>query len=181
MMGLMNVQYLVLALVAVVLAGCGAEIQKSPTSSTQKGTQSQKSPFYPAHKEDLQSNNEKEEALLQVLVFATPTATVLPENTEISEEKVEKTVENVEKTPLLSPTEASKAEADPISAKIERISTPNSSWVRGASYDFATQMLTVQTDGKNYDYAGVPVRVWEDFKTADSAGAFINKNLKGKY
>lgn len=58
----------------------------------------------------------------------------------------------------------------------------NSSHIAKASYDDATEELTVEfASGDQYVYTNVPVRAFRGFQTAPSAGAYFARAIKGVY
>lgn len=68
--------------------------------------------------------------------------------------------------------------------KKERVETPQSSWIIGASYyscdgDFGYFIL--ETAKREFLYAKVPKGIWEGFKVAGSAGRYYNTYIKGRY
>ena len=60
--------------------------------------------------------------------------------------------------------------------------TPASTNVEKVSFDDATDTLTVEfSGGESYDYLNVPASVYRQFQAAPSAGAFVHRQLKGRY
>lgn len=56
--------------------------------------------------------------------------------------------------------------------------TPNSSLVKGASYDPSTQTLNVTLAAGRYTYTGVPEATWVAFEQASSKGQFFNERIR---
>lgn len=57
-----------------------------------------------------------------------------------------------------------------------------SSVVRYFCYDAERRRLQIQyVSGNVYEYFDVPERVYEEMKNSGSKGAFLNKEIKGKY
>ncbi len=57
-----------------------------------------------------------------------------------------------------------------------------SSLVKGAKYDAASETLDIVLNGgKSYQYTGVSQKVYDDFMSADSKGSFYTANIKGKF
>ncbi len=66
----------------------------------------------------------------------------------------------------------------------ETISTPKSSWIRGASYyscDGHLGFLTLITERQEYLHSDVPVNIWKEFKNSDSFGSYYTNNIKHKF
>lgn len=67
----------------------------------------------------------------------------------------------------------------------DRITTSNSSWMRGAEYhscDGKTGFFIYSTvRRKTYIHKGVPVILWNGFKNASSFGSFYDLHIKGRY
>ena len=66
----------------------------------------------------------------------------------------------------------------------ESISTPESSWVKGASYfscSGETGYFILETYRQEYVHQKVPVEVWQQFKKADSFGGFYTGYIKDRY
>ncbi|HEX2787812.1 MAG TPA: KTSC domain-containing protein [Ignavibacteria bacterium] len=58
----------------------------------------------------------------------------------------------------------------------------NSTSVRSIGYDEATKTLEVKfIDGDVYQYFKVPEKIYLDLLTASSIGAYLNKEIKGKF
>lgn len=53
--------------------------------------------------------------------------------------------------------------------------------VRGAAYNAAVEILTVDFTSGTYEYLGVPEHVWQAFKDAPSKGRFLNSDVKPIY
>lgn len=67
----------------------------------------------------------------------------------------------------------------PAPGNIETLSTPESSWIRGAIYVRNTSTVTLYfKKGGKWDYSGVPEATWRAFKTTPSKGRFTNLVLK---
>ncbi len=64
-----------------------------------------------------------------------------------------------------------------------RQSFPASTALAGASYDDATQSLTVtfKGGGAPYTYPDVPPDVWEQLVSSDSPGTFWRNSIKDAY
>ena len=62
-------------------------------------------------------------------------------------------------------------------------SFPASQAIQSASYDDATQSLTVtfKGGGISYTYPNVPPDVWEQLQSADSPGRFWRSSIKDQY
>ena len=59
---------------------------------------------------------------------------------------------------------------------------PASSNVEEVSFDDSTDTLTVTfSSGDSYNYLNVPASVYRQFQAAPSAGAFVHRQLKGRY
>ena len=57
-----------------------------------------------------------------------------------------------------------------------------SSVVRHFYYDAERRCLQIQyVSGNVYEYFDVPEKVYEEMKKSGSKGAFLNKEIKGKY
>ena len=62
------------------------------------------------------------------------------------------------------------------------ISTPESSNIAGFCYDESSEILTVEfNNGTKYDYFDVPENIGNGMENAESRGAYLNKEIKGKY
>ncbi len=58
----------------------------------------------------------------------------------------------------------------------DSFSSPESSWIEGASYNSQTKVLIIETDKQDYTFKDVPTDVWEGFKNASSKGSYYLKN-----
>ena len=58
-----------------------------------------------------------------------------------------------------------------------------STMIKEAGYDEATQVLTVKfvNGDEVYEYKNVPKSVYDELMAAESKGSFFAKNIKGKY
>lgn len=60
--------------------------------------------------------------------------------------------------------------------------SPASSNVETVEFDDSTDTLTVTFQGgDSYEYMNVPASVYRAFQAAPSAGAFVHRQLKGRY
>jgi KTSC domain len=60
--------------------------------------------------------------------------------------------------------------------------TPASSNVESVEFDDSTDTLTVTFQGgESYQYLNVPASVYRAFQAAPSAGAFVHRQLKGRF
>jgi hypothetical protein len=63
----------------------------------------------------------------------------------------------------------------------DSFSSPESSWIEGASYNTQTEDLLIETDDQDYKFSNVPLDVWEGFKNASSKGDYYHRNIRGNY
>lgn len=63
----------------------------------------------------------------------------------------------------------------------DSFSSPESSWIEGASYNRQTEVLVIETDKQEYTFKGVPTDVWEGFKNASSKGNFYHQYIRDRY
>lgn len=57
--------------------------------------------------------------------------------------------------------------------------SPESSSLKGASYDPDCKQLTVEfKDGKTYDYPGIEPQMWIQFMEAGSKGSYFMRNIR---
>lgn len=76
-----------------------------------------------------------------------------------------------------------KIEATEFNVK-EKIRTPESSWIYGASFyscDGELGYVIIETDHGNYCHKDVPKEVWQSFKETQSTGKYYNEELRGNY
>ena len=65
---------------------------------------------------------------------------------------------------------------------IEQVTTTDSSMIRRAIYNFATNSLKVEfNSGALYEYANVDPQTYEEFCKAESQGKFFNEKIKNNY
>jgi hypothetical protein len=58
----------------------------------------------------------------------------------------------------------------------------NSTSIRSIGYDESAKTLEVKfIDGDVYQYFKVPEKIYHELLTADSIGAYLNKEIKGKF
>lgn len=58
----------------------------------------------------------------------------------------------------------------------------NSSAIKRAEYDPATQRLTIWfPEGHSYDYCGVPRAIWDGLLTSGSKGRYFNAQIADRY
>lgn len=60
-------------------------------------------------------------------------------------------------------------------------SSPESSWIKGASYDSQTEVLIIETNTQDYTFIDVPKDVWTGFKGSESKGRYYNQKIRGRY
>ncbi len=66
----------------------------------------------------------------------------------------------------------------------DSFSSPESSWIEGATYhsdDGKTGTMVLETEDKDYEFVGVPMDVWNKFKAAPSKGKFYHKHIRDRY
>ena len=67
---------------------------------------------------------------------------------------------------------------------IEKINTPNSSWIKAASFyscDGKSGFFLLKTNKKEYLHSGLPIGIWRQFKVAVSFGSYYVNNIKNRY
>lgn len=65
---------------------------------------------------------------------------------------------------------------------IEQVTTTDSSMIKKAMYNFATNSLKVEFNtGALYEYANVDPQIYEEFCKAESQGKFFNEKIKNNY
>jgi hypothetical protein len=63
----------------------------------------------------------------------------------------------------------------------DSFSSPESSWIEGATYESENGSMILETDSKDYEFIGVPIEVWREFKSAPSKGEYYHENIRGRY
>ena len=73
--------------------------------------------------------------------------------------------------------------AEDMKCEATAMSEVESTLIKEAGYDEATQVLTVKfvNGDEIYAYKNVPKAVYDELMAAESKGSFFAKNIKGKY